>query len=186
MANERTIRRVTAAVTLTALFAAGTASVAGAHRDVAKWWQYDKNTWSHSWRAHPKLVREYRSWRARHAYASATQRDDELASIRRQHWAMHFHPAISSQYGEATWYDGGGRYGACGKPLSGMYAASRTLPCGALVSVRTGGRYVLVRILDRGPYGSTSRIIDLSPGAFSWLAPLGAGVIWVHAVRLQP
>src|SRR5205823_3569678 len=63
--------------------------------------------------------------------------------------------------------------------------ASRTLPCGSLVSVRSNGRYVLVHILDRGPYGSSSRIIDLSPSAFRQLAPLGAGVIYVHVVRLR-
>jgi rare lipoprotein A len=67
----------------------------------------------------------------------------------------------------------------------GFYAASRTLPCGSLVSVRAGGRYVIVRILDRGPFGSSQRILDLSPKAFGWLSPLGAGVIDVRAVRLR-
>ena len=102
-----------------------------------------------------------------------------------RHLAIHYHSAISSQDGQATWYNGNGYTGACGRPLEGLYAASRTLPCGALVSVRANGRYVLVRVLDRGPYGSSSRILDLSPKAFGWLAPLGAGVIWVHASHLR-
>ena len=98
---------------------------------------------------------------------------------------MHFHRAISTQSGQASWYNGDGMRGACGKTLHGLYAASRTLPCGALVSVRTNGKYVLVHILDRGPFGSSSRILDLSPKAFRWLAPLGAGVVSVKAVRLR-
>ena len=105
--------------------------------------------------------------------------------MRQRHLAMHFHRSISAQYGQATWYNGDGAVGACGRPLEGLYAASRTLPCGALVSVRANGRYVVVRVLDRGPYGSSTRILDLSPKAFGWLAPLGAGVIWVHATHLR-
>jgi rare lipoprotein A len=106
--------------------------------------------------------------------------------MQHRYMGSNFHRAIAFQTGQATWYDGSGQGGACGKPLVGLYAASRTLPCGALVSVRAYGRYVLVRILDRGPFGSSSRILDLSPKAFHWLAPLGAGVIWVKAVQLRP
>jgi len=186
MSNDRTRRRRTAAVIITVLLAAGTATAAGAHPDIAKWWQYDKDTWSHTWRHHPRLVREYREWRLRHEYASLGDRRYERRTMRRRHRAIHFHRAISYQTGQATWYDGTGAYGACGKPLYGMYAASRTLPCGSLVSVRSNGRYVFVHVLDRGPYGSSSRILDLSPRAFEALAPLGAGVIWVRAVHLKP
>jgi rare lipoprotein A len=103
----------------------------------------------------------------------------------RRHLQMHFHRAISFQAGEASWYDGDGQGGACGRILNGLYAASRTLPCGATVSVRSGGHYVIVTILDRGPFNSSSRILDLSPKAFGTLAPLGAGVISVKAVRLR-
>ena len=41
-------------------------------------------------------------------------------------------------------------------------------------------RSVTVVIDDRGPFGNAARIIDLSPEAFSALAPLGAGVLQVR------
>ena len=92
--------------------------------------------------------------------------------------------AVSLENGYATWYDGNGLRGACGQSLVGLYAASRTLPCGTKVSVRYDGRSVTVPILDRGPFGDDARIIDLSPEAFSALAPLGTGVIYVSTVRV--
>ena len=185
MRNARITSRRIAAVTLTAVLAAGTATIAEAHPDVPKWFQYNKVTWTKSWRDYPKYRREYRQWRARHQYASAAQSRGERLWMQRKYRQDNFHRAISFQVGQATWYDARGQSGACGKPLVGMYAASRTLPCGSLVSVRSGGRYVLVTILDRGPFGSSSRILDLSPKAFSWLSPLGAGVIDVRATRLR-
>ena len=185
MRNARITSRRIAAVTLTAVLAAGTATTAEAHPDVPKWFQYNKVTWTKSWRDFPKYRREYRRWRARHQYASSNQARDEQQYILAEYRHDNFHQAIGYQDGQASWYDGKGRRGACGQPLVGLYAASRTLPCGALVSVRSGGKYVLVRILDRGPFGSSSRILDLSPQAFRWLAPLGAGVISVHAVHLR-
>jgi rare lipoprotein A (peptidoglycan hydrolase) len=56
----------------------------------------------------------------------------------------------------ATWY-GPGFYGnrtACGKRLttSTQGVAHRTLPCGARVAIRVGGRSVVVPVIDRGPY----------------------------------
>jgi rare lipoprotein A (peptidoglycan hydrolase) len=185
MEDARIRRRRMTAVTLSALLAAGTATAAWAHPDVAKWWQYNKVTWTKSWRDYPKYRREYRQWRARHQYASSNQSRGEQRWMQRQYRQDNFHRAISFQVGQASWYDARGQSGACGKRLVGMYAASRTLPCGALVSVRSGGRYVLVTILDRGPFGSSSRILDLSPKAFGWLSPLGAGVIDIRAVRLR-
>ena len=80
-------------------------------------------------------------------------------------------------YGRASWYTG--NFGACGRALTGYYAASRTLPCGSHVLVSYGGRSVVVTILDRGPQ-STLRDLDLSRSAFAALAPLSKGVIWVH------
>ena len=91
---------------------------------------------------------------------------------------------VSIENGYATWYEGDGLRGACGESLVGLYAASRTLPCGSRVTVRYGGRSITVPILDRGPFGDTARIIDLSPQAFSALAPLGSGVIYVSTSRL--
>ena len=183
--STRTRRRTRATVVLIALLAIGTATAAGAHPDVAKWWQYDTLTWRHSWRDFPRYRRADWTWERRHRYATPRESRAERLRSRYRYRAAHFHGAISWQDGEATWYDGDGKTGACGRTLTGLYAASRTLPCGALVSVRAGGRYVLVRILDRGPFGDSRRIIDLSPSAFGRLAPLGAGVISVRTVQLR-
>ncbi len=83
----------------------------------------------------------------------------------------------TTHYGRASWYTG--NFGACGRALTGYYAASRTLPCGSHVLVSYGGRSVVVTILDRGPQ-STLRDLDLSRSAFTALAPVSKGVIWVH------
>lgn len=78
-----------------------------------------------------------------------------------------------SQSGSASWY---------GTP--GLGAASPTLPFGTVVRVTNAatGATINVVIRDRGPYAGGDRIIDLSPTAFSQIAPLGTGVI---PVRLQ-
>jgi rare lipoprotein A len=90
-----------------------------------------------------------------------------------------YYPPITgaSHYGRASWYTG--NFGACGRALTGYYAASRTLPCGSHVLVSYGGRSVVVTILDRGPQ-STLRDLDLSRSAFAALASTSKGVIWVH------
>ena len=74
--------------------------------------------------------------------------------------------------GQATWYD---------PPWSGLTAASPWIPFGTHVTVTdlATGRTVIVVIDDRGPF-SPGRIIDLSPEAFSVLAPLGRGVLDVR------
>jgi uncharacterized protein YabE (DUF348 family) len=76
------------------------------------------------------------------------------------------------QAGEATWYD---------PPWSGSTAAHPWLRFGTRVRVTDllSGRSVVVVINDRGPF-SPGRIIDLSPEAFSALAPLGRGVLDVR------
>jgi rare lipoprotein A len=57
-----------------------------------------------------------------------------------------------------------------------LTAAHRTLPLGALVDVvRSDGRWVRVRINDRGPY-ARGRIIDLSRRAAAELGMLRDGV----------
>lgn len=75
--------------------------------------------------------------------------------------------------GQATWYD---------PPWSGLTAASPWIPFGTHVTVTDvdTGRSVVVVINDRGPFGDPSRIIDLSPEAFSQLDSLGRGVINVR------
>ena len=77
---------------------------------------------------------------------------------------------ITSQVGQATWYE-----------RDGMVAAHKTLPFGTEVTVTNlaNGSQVTVVINDRGPYGE-GRIIDLSDDAFAQLASLGAGVIDVR------
>ena len=75
---------------------------------------------------------------------------------------------ISYGSGTATWYS----------LISGMTAASNSLPYGTKVLVRaSNGREVMVTIVDHGIQGGA--IIDLSSEAFSQLAPLGVGRISV-------
>lgn len=85
------------------------------------------------------------------------------------------------QEGLASWYDWDGQVGACRQPLSGMYAAHRTLPCGTVVRVTNlaNGRSVSVVIKDRGPYVG-GRIIDLNDEAYRQIAPLGSGTVRVR------
>ena len=88
--------------------------------------------------------------------------------------------------GVATWY--GRRYH--GKPTStgeryDMYAmtAAHTilpLPSYAKVTSLASGKSVVVRINDRGPYASSSRIIDLSRAAAEALQMIRAGVVRVE------
>lgn len=170
---------------LVALLIVGTATAAAAHPNIQKWWQYDKTTWHHSWHHYSRYRQMDNRWEDNHPHADPRESKAEHHRLRHRYRKAHFHRTLSFQRGEATWYDGNGQTGACGVPLKGMYAASRTLPCGALVSVRHHSHYVFVRILDRGPYGSSSRILDLSPAAFKVLGPLGAGVIQIRAFRLH-
>ena len=91
------------------------------------------------------------------------------------------------QRGRATFYADSL---AGGKTASGerydpqaMTAAHRTLPFGTIVEVaRSDGRWVRVRINDRGPFAK-GRIIDLSRAAAKELDMIRAGVvdttIWV-------
>jgi rare lipoprotein A (peptidoglycan hydrolase) len=78
--------------------------------------------------------------------------------------------AVSSTVGEASWY----------QIDDGLSAASPWLPFGTRVTVTNlaTGLSVTVVINDRGPFGG--RIIDLSPEAFSKIAPLGQGVCQVR------
>jgi rare lipoprotein A len=61
----------------------------------------------------------------------------------------------------------------------GFTAAHRTLPFGTQLSVRYGGRSVLVTVNDRGP-SIRGRDLDLSQGAAEYLGLTSAGVDWVH------
>ncbi len=104
----------------------------------------------------------HRSVLARRVVRAAVPEHLLIASTNRVH---------GSQTGEASWYDAAG---------SGFTAASPWLPFGTRVTVKdlATGKSVVVVINDRGPFGG--RIIDLSPEAFSALAPLGQGVMQVR------
>ena len=174
-----------AALAAAALVAIATAMPATAHPNVPRWYQYDKVTWQEGWRSKPSLAAEHDQWYHDHHDATADQNVDFHLVLRSRWRHLHFHRALSHRDGKVTWYEGTGQVGACGVRLYGFYAASRTLPCGALVSVRHDGRYVFVRVLDRGPWGDYSRILDLSPKAFHALAALSAGVIPARTVHIR-
>ena len=79
-------------------------------------------------------------------------------------------PASSgqSETGQATWY----------QTSDPAMCAHKTLPMGTIVTVTDvdNGKTTTCRVGDRGPYVD-GRIIDLSPEAFSKLAPLSEGVL---------
>ena len=89
------------------------------------------------------------------------------------------------QKGNASWYGGKfhGRRSACGIKFDTyrMYAAHKTLPCGAVVKVVNldNGRSVTVKIVDRGPY-KRGRIIDLSYAAAKRLGMVKKGTARVR------
>ena len=183
MNHSKMMRRLFVATLTTSLLLAMIPAV-GATPRPSRWWQYDMETWTSSWRSEPTLVQADRRWHRRHEDA----RDNEIRlyhnHMQDRFHSMHFNESAGVSRGQASWYSD--RYGACGS-LRGVtyYAASRTLPCGTRVSVRSGDRYVIVTILDRGPFTGRNRILDLSKPAFRKLAPLGAGVVNVTATRLR-
>jgi rare lipoprotein A len=80
--------------------------------------------------------------------------------------------------GVASWYGArfAGRKTASGERFDPgeMTAAHRTLPFGSRVRVTHGGKSVIVRINDRGPFHG-GRVIDLSKAAADELGLVGAG-----------
>jgi uncharacterized protein YabE (DUF348 family) len=70
--------------------------------------------------------------------------------------------------GAASWYNFTGK----------MTAANPWLPMGSYVKVtnKDNGKSVVVKIVDRGPFGP-GRIIDLEKVAFAKIASIGAGVV---------
>ena len=79
------------------------------------------------------------------------------------------HAGSPSKQTVATWY-GPGFYGhttACGQKLTPKLVglASRTLPCGTLVRISYGGHLLTAPVLDRGPYGHSGAVWDLTSGA---------------------
>ncbi|MGH7256115.1 MAG: septal ring lytic transglycosylase RlpA family protein [Nitrospirales bacterium] len=89
------------------------------------------------------------------------------------------------QLGLASWYGEPfhGWQTASGEiyDMEAMTSAHRTLPLGTRIRVTNldNGRFVLVRVNDRGPYAK-GRILDLSYGAAKKLEMVGTGVAAVH------
>ena len=88
---------------------------------------------------------------------------------------------VASWYGEAFH----GKQAANGElfDMGALTAAHRTLPLGSVVRVvnLVNGKYVHVRITDRGPYVN-GRILDLSRGAAARIGMLSGGL---SVVRVQ-
>jgi rare lipoprotein A len=179
---------------------------ATAHRRPGRSWKFEKRV-RHSWTSHRGLQDRHSAWHDEHTVPvtrEVTNEDGTTSQVTTEeptytegeHDAYHhtlqhkhmrrFHKyrIASRQRGKASWYDYRGQTGACGKVLKGKYAAHRTLPCGAKVAVRRGGKVVTVRILDRGPFVS-GWIIDLSPKAFRKLGGMGEGVIPIRLFHLK-
>lgn len=84
-----------------------------------------------------------------------------------------------------------GRRTSSGEPYDpfDFTAAHRSLPFGSLVDVRRDdGRHVVVKVNDRGPYGHSTRIIDLSRAAAEALGMIHDGIVPVviRVVSLPP
>ena len=99
-------------------------------------------------------------------------------------------PRRQCEDGTASWYADAlsGHRTASGEPYdpSALTAAHRRLPFGAMARVVRvdDGRFVTVRINDRGPYGRTHGI-DLSHTAAATLGILERGVVPVRIERLD-
>jgi peptidoglycan lytic transglycosylase len=92
--------------------------------------------------------------------------------------------AVHAETGRAAFYSGGRTASGERTGPNGLTAAHRTLPFGTRVRVtnKRNGKTVVVRIVDRGPYGR-GRIIDLSRAAARELDMIGAGTAMVIVER---
>jgi rare lipoprotein A len=94
--------------------------------------------------------------------------------------------ANPDEVGLATWYGAqfAGKKTANGERFdpAAMTAAHRHLPFGTWVDVRRleTGRSIRVRINDRGPWGDSKKVIDLSRAAAAALGIVGEGVVRVE------
>lgn len=93
--------------------------------------------------------------------------------------------------GQASYYHNSlkGRPTASGEPYDPrkLTAANRTLPLGTKLRVTRldNGKSVVVRVNDRGPFGSRRRILDLSRAAAEQLDMIRVGVAQVEAVVIE-
>lgn len=103
-------------------------------------------------------------------------------------------PAADSGYdmlGYATWYGNeSGNQTANGERFRPDWytAAHKTLPLPTYVEVTSldTGRRIVVRVNDRGPFGESARIIDLSKGAAELLGMRAQGKAAVRVRAVQP
>lgn len=91
---------------------------------------------------------------------------------------------VRAESGMAAFYGGGRTASGEVTGSTGMTAAHRTLPFGTRVLVTNvhNGKTVIVRIVDRGPYGR-GRIIDLSRAAARELDMIDSGTAMVSVER---
>jgi rare lipoprotein A len=91
---------------------------------------------------------------------------------------------VHAESGLAAFYSGGRTASGEVTGPNGLTAAHRTLPFGTkvLVTSRRNGKTVVVRIVDRGPYGR-GRIIDLSRAAARELDMISAGTAMLSIER---
>jgi rare lipoprotein A len=89
-----------------------------------------------------------------------------------------------AETGRAAFYSGGRTASGEVTGQNGFTAAHRTLPFGTRVRVTNhhNGKTVVVRIVDRGPWGR-GRIIDLSRAAARELDMISAGTAMVSIER---
>ncbi len=68
-----------------------------------------------------------------------------------------------------------------------MIAAHRSLPCGTRLRVtnKANGKKVIVTVRDRGPYGDSSIVLDVSHRAAKRLGFLRKGITRIRAVVLS-
>jgi rare lipoprotein A len=91
---------------------------------------------------------------------------------------------VHAESGMAAFYGGGRTASGEVTGSTAMTAAHRTLPFGTRVLVTNvrNGKTVIVRIVDRGPYGR-GRIIDVSRAAARELDMIDSGTAMVSVVR---
>jgi len=92
--------------------------------------------------------------------------------------------SVRAESGMAAFYSGGRTASGEITGPAGLTAAHRTLPFGTRVLVTNvrNGKTVVVRIIDRGPYGR-GRIIDVSRAAARELDMIESGTARVSLVR---
>src|SRR6202790_5382191 len=91
---------------------------------------------------------------------------------------------VHAESGLAAFYSGGRTASSEVTAPTGLTAAHRTLPFGTRVLVTNlrNGKTVVVRIVDRGPYGR-GRVIDVSRAAACQLDMIESGTARASLVR---